>query len=56
MVLIRGKRFRYGVSRIPGFVSGLETFHDGSAWLTVAGIVFWRHRTENPSVAERGVW
>lgn len=56
MVLIRGKRFRYGVSRIPGFSDGLETFHDGSWWLTVRGIVLWCHRAENPSVGERGVW
>ena len=56
MVLVHGKRFRYGVRFRSGLSAGFERFHDGSAWLTAFGVTIWRHRTENPSVAERGVW
>lgn len=56
MVLFSGKRFRYGVNLRSGLTNGLETFYDGSWWLSLFGVSLWRHRSENPSVSERGVW
>ena len=37
------KRFAYGVAVNRGLSQGLETFYDGSWWLVVGPVCFWRH-------------